>query len=61
MLVNSKVIKNYISPVIVKRLNIPYRQKENLYLLITILENLIFYRNGVIHIKTEPVELKIEK
>ena len=43
-----------------ERLGIPYRQKKYLYPLITILGDLIFYKNGVIHIKTEPVELKIE-
>ena len=45
----------------VKRLGILYKLKENLYLLVTILENLIFYRNGVIYIKIELLELKIKE
>jgi len=37
-----------------------YRQKENPYLLITILGDLILYRNGIIYFKTGPVELEIK-
>ena len=43
-----------------ERLGILYRLKENLYLLIIILGDLISYRNGVIYIKIEPLELRIE-
>ena len=57
---DSGVIRNYILLVIVKRLEILYKLKENLYLLVTILGNPIFYRNGVICIKIEPLELKIK-
>ena len=59
-LVNSGVIRNYILPVMVKRLKIFCKPKENLYPLVTILKNLIFYKNGVIRIKTELLELKIK-
>ena len=44
----------------VKRLKIFYKLKENLYLLVIISGDLIFYRNGVIHIKIKLVELRIE-
>ena len=44
----------------VKKLKISYRQKEHLYLLITILGDPIFYKNKVIYIKTKPVELRIK-
>ena len=44
----------------VERSEIPYRLKESLYLLVTILGDLIFYKNRVIYIKTKLVELKIE-
>ena len=44
-----------------ERLKIPYKLKERLYPLIIILENLISYRNGVIRIETELVELRIKK
>ena len=43
-----------------KKLKIFYKLKENLYLLATILRDLIFYKNKVIYIKTEPVELRIK-
>ena len=57
---DSKVIKNYISLATAKKLEILCKLKENLYLLVTILGNLIFYKNKVIYIKTELLELKIE-
>ena len=60
-LVNSKVIKNYMSSEIVKRLGILYKQKEYLYPLVIILGDLIFYKNEVIYIKTEPVDLRIKR
>jgi len=37
-----------------------YRQKENLYPLVTISGDLILYRNGIIHLKTGPVEIEIK-
>ena len=45
---DSGVIKNYILLTIVKRIGLPYRDKENLYLLITILGDLILYRDSII-------------
>ena len=47
--------------VIVEKLGIFYKLKESLYLLVTILEDLIFYKNGVIYIKIKLVELKIKE
>ena len=43
-----------------ERLGIFYRQKECLYLLIIILGDPIFYKNRVIYIETELVELRIK-
>ena len=57
---DSGVIRNYILLIIVKKLKIFYKLKKNLYLLVTILGDLIFYKNGVIHIKTKPLKLKIK-
>jgi len=51
VLVDSKVIKNYILLIAVKRMGLLYSQKEYLYLLITILEDLIAYRGGIINLK----------
>ena len=45
---------------IVKRLEISYKQKEYLYLLVIILGDPISYKNRVIYIKTELVELRIK-
>ena len=53
-------MRNYILLEIMGGLKIPYRQKEYPYPLITILGDPISYRNRVIYIETEPVELKIE-
>ena len=57
---DSRAIKNYILPIIIKKLRIPYKLKKSLYLLIIILGDLIFYKNRVICIKTELLELKIK-
>ena len=60
MLVDSGVIRNYISPVIAERLEILCKLKENLYPLVIISEDPIFYKNKVIYIKIKPIELKIK-
>ena len=57
---DNKVIKNYISLKVIKRLRLFYRQKRDPYPLITILGNLILYRNKIIYFKTGLVELEIE-
>jgi len=49
-----------MSPVIIKRIELPHRQKENPYLLVTISGDLILYRNGIIHFKTGLVEIEIK-
>jgi len=43
-----------------KRLNITCREKEHLYLLVTILENLINYRGSIINIEIGLVTIKIK-
>ena len=43
-----------------ERLKVFYKLKENLYLLVIILEDLIFYKNRVIRIKTKLIKLKIK-
>jgi hypothetical protein len=54
-MVNSRVIKNYIIPKVVERLGLLYRQKLEPYTLVTILRDLVLYKNGIINIKTRPV------
>ena len=58
---DSEVTKNYILLETVKRLKVLYRLKENPYLLVIILENPIFYKNRVMYIKTELVNLRIKR
>jgi len=41
-------------------MELPHRQKENLYPLVTISGDLILYGNNIIHFKTGPVELEIK-
>jgi len=60
MLVDSEAIKNHILPAAIKRIGLPHRQKENPYPLVTILGDLILYGNGMIHLKTGPVEIEIK-
>ena len=45
---DSKVIKNYILLLAVKRIGLLNRNKENLYILVTISGDLILYRDGII-------------
>jgi len=42
-------------------MELPYRQKKNPYLLVMISGDPISYGNGIIHLKTEPVEIKIKE
>ena len=60
-LVDNKTIKNHMSPAAIKKMGLPYRQKENPYPLITISGDPILYGNGIIHFETGPVEIKIEE
>ena len=52
---DSRAIRNYILLVVVKRMGLPHRQKDYLYLLIIILGDLIAYRGGIINFKTGPI------
>jgi hypothetical protein len=52
VLVDSRVIRNYILLKVVERIGLLYRQKRDLYPLVTILGDLIAYRGGIIYLKT---------
>ena len=52
---DSRVIRNYILPVVVERIGLLYRQKRNPYLLVIILGDIIAYRGGIINLKIEPI------
>ena len=49
-----------MSPAAIKRIELPYRQKENLYLLVMISGDLILYKNDIIYFKTGPIEIEIK-
>jgi hypothetical protein len=54
-MVDSKVIKNHIIPKVVEQLGLLYKQKLELYALVTILGDPVPYRDGIINIETGPV------
>jgi hypothetical protein len=51
-MVDSKVIRNYITPKVVEWLGLLYRQKLKLYTLVTILGDLVLYKDKIINIET---------
>ena len=54
-IVDSRVIRNHITPEIVKRLGILYREREYLYPLVIILGELVLYKDGIINLKIGPI------
>jgi len=60
VLVDSRATRNHISPKVVERIGLLYRQKEHLYPLITILGDQIAYREGIINLKIEPIQITIK-
>ena len=50
-----------MSLLVVKRIGLPYRDKENLYPLVTILGDPILYKDSIIEIEMGPVKIKIKK
>ena len=49
-----------MSPVAIRRIGLPYRQKENLYPLVMISGDSILYKNGIIHFETGLVKIEIK-
>ena len=54
-IVDNKATKNHITPQTAEQLGILYREKEHLYLLITILEELVLYKDSIINLETGPI------
>ena len=52
---DSKVIRNHITPQIAEQLGILYREKEYPYLLVIILGEPVLYKNSIINLKTGPI------
>ena len=57
---DNKVIRNYILLKAIKRLRLFYRQKRDLYPLVTISRDLILYKDKIIYLKIGLVELEIK-
>ena len=57
---DSGVIRNYMSLKAIKRLGLSYKQKRDLYFLVTILGDLILYGDRMIYLETGLVELEIK-
>jgi len=58
---DSGAIRNHMSPAAIKRIKLPYRQKENPYPLVTISGDPILYKNDIIHFETGLVEIEIKR
>jgi hypothetical protein len=54
-MVNNRVIKNHITPKVVKWLGLLYRQKLEPYTLVTISGDPVLYKDGIINLETGPV------
>jgi len=59
--VDNKAIRNYILLRTIKRLGLAYRQKRDLYPLVTISGDPILYKDGIIYLKIGPMELEIKR
>jgi len=53
-------MRNYILLIAVKRLGLLYRLKERLYPLVTILGDLIIYKDGIIQLEIGLVKIKVK-
>jgi hypothetical protein len=54
-MVNSKVIKNHITPEVVEWLGLLYKQKLEPYTLVMILGDPVLYKDRIINLEKEPV------
>jgi hypothetical protein len=59
--VDNRVIRNHITPKIIKWLGLLYRQKLKPYTLVTILGDLVLYKDRIINLKIGPVQVNIKK
>ena len=58
---DSRVTKNHIILKVVERLGILYREKEKPYLLVTILGELILYKNSIINLEIGLIQVNIKR
>ena len=57
---DNRVIRNHISLKAIERLRLFYRQKRDLYPLVTISKDPILYKDKIIYLKTGLVKLEIK-
>jgi len=57
---DSKTIKNHVSPIAVKRMGLLYKQKQYLYLLVMISGDPILYKDGIIYIETGLIQIEVK-
>ena len=60
IIVNSRAIRNYIILKIVKQLGIPYKKKKKPYLLVTISGEPVLYKDSIINLETELIQIDIK-
>ena len=60
IIVDSGVTRNYIILKVVERLRIPYKEKKKPYLLVIISGEPVLYKNSIINLKTEPIQVNIK-
>ena len=56
----TRVIRNHIILKVVEQLEMPYKEKEKPYLLVTISGELILYRDSVINLEIKPIQVDIK-
>jgi hypothetical protein len=59
-MVDSKAIRNHITPSTVKWLGLLYKQKLELYTLVIILGDLVLYKDGIINLEIRLVQVNIK-
>ena len=60
-MVNSRAIRNHIVLKIVEQLGILYKEKEKPYLLVTISGELVLYKDSIINLETELIQIDIKR
>ena len=60
-MVDNRVTKNHIILEVVERLGILYKEKEKPYSLVIILGELVLYKDSIINLKTELIQVDIKR
>ena len=60
-IVDSRATRNHIILKVVEQLGILYKEKEKPYLLITILGEPVLYKDSIINLETELIQLDIKR